>query len=109
MQIYADILGREMKIARSAQTCALGAAIAATVVAGKEKGGYQTFGEAQAAMCGLKERIFRPQPENHQVYSLIYKLYVDLHDAFGTQAWQGNLFHVMKEMLAIRDRQRLGK
>jgi len=109
MQIYADIVGREMKIARSAQTCALGAAIAAAVVAGKEKGGYQTFGEAQAAMCGLKERIFRPQPENHQVYSLIYKLYVDLHDAFGTQAWQGNLFHVMKEMLAIRDRQRLGK
>lgn len=109
MQIYADILGREMKIARSAQTCALGANVAAAVVAGQEKGGYLSFTEAQAAMCGIKEKIFRPRPENQRIYSSIYKLYVDLHDAFGTPAWQGNLFHVMKELLAIRDRQRLGK
>ena len=35
MQIYADITGRPMKISRSAQTCALGSAIAAAVVAGR--------------------------------------------------------------------------
>ena len=29
MQIYADVMGREMKISQSEQTCALGAAIAA--------------------------------------------------------------------------------
>ena len=34
MQIYADVTGRPMKISRSAQTCALGAAIAGAVVAG---------------------------------------------------------------------------
>ncbi|MCP2619931.1 ribulokinase [Candidatus Aminicenantes bacterium AC-334-K16] len=109
MQIYADILGREMKVARSTQTCALGAAIAAAVVAGEEKGGYASFTRAQEKMCGIREKVFRPQPENHRIYSLIYKLYVDLHDAFGTKSWRGNLFHVMKELLAIRDRQRLGK
>ena len=40
MQIYADVTGRPMKISRSAQTCALGAAIAGAVVAGKRAGGY---------------------------------------------------------------------
>ena len=34
MQIYADVTGRPMKVSRSAQTCALGAAIAGAVVAG---------------------------------------------------------------------------
>jgi L-ribulokinase len=33
MQIYADVTGRPMKVSRSAQTCALGAAIAGAVVA----------------------------------------------------------------------------
>ena len=38
MQIYADVTGREMKVSSSSQTCALGSAIAAAVVAGKAKG-----------------------------------------------------------------------
>jgi len=109
MQIYADILGREMKIARSSQTCALGSAIAGAVAAGEEKGGYATFSEAQAKVCRVKDIIFRPQAENHQIYSRLYRLYKDLHDAFGTKEWSGNLFHVMKELLDIRDQQRRGK
>ncbi len=42
MQIYADVTGLEMKVARSAQTCALGAAIAGAVAAGKRGGGHGT-------------------------------------------------------------------
>ena len=37
MQIYADVTGRPMKVSRSAQTCALGAAVAAAVVAGAHR------------------------------------------------------------------------
>ncbi|MDB6021348.1 MAG: araB, partial [Pedosphaera sp.] len=52
MQIYADVTGRPMKLSRSGQTCALGAAIAGAVVAGKKAGGYDSFAPAQAAMTG---------------------------------------------------------
>ncbi len=105
MQIYADVFGMEMKIARSSQTCALGAAIAGAVVAGKNAGGYDSFEEAQAAMCGLKPVSFKPRPDRHQVYQELYRLYRELHDAFGTREWQGNLYHLMKDLLDIRDRQ----
>jgi L-ribulokinase len=57
-------------------------------------------------MCGLKPRSFRPNPDNHKVYAELYKLYIELHDAFGTARRQGSLFNVMKDLLAIRDRQR---
>jgi len=105
MQIYADVMGREMKIARSAQTCALGSAIAGAVVAGKEAGGYQSFPEAQAAMCGIKEASYKPDGENHRIYRELYGLYSQLHDAFGRGDWSGSLYHVMKDLLSIRQRQ----
>jgi L-ribulokinase len=105
MQIYADVMGREMKIARSAQTCALGSAIAGAVVAGKEAGGYESFPDAQAAMCGIKEVSYQPDAESHRVYQDLYKLYSQLHDAFGRKDWSGSLYHVMKDLLAIREGQ----
>jgi L-ribulokinase len=106
MQIYADVTGREMKVARSGQTCALGSAIAGAVVAGKGGGGYDSFSAAQTAMCGIKPRSFRPNKDAHGVYKELYKLYAQLHDAFGTKTSSGNLHNVMKDLLAVRDRQR---
>ncbi|MFW6061699.1 MAG: FGGY-family carbohydrate kinase, partial [Planctomycetota bacterium] len=102
MQIYADVTGRPMKLSRSGQTCALGAAIAGAVVAGEQAGGYANVPAAQEAMTGLKDTIYTPNPEAHAVYQQLYGLYKQLHDAFGTRSWQGNLFEVMKELLAIR-------
>ncbi|MBS3734648.1 MAG: ribulokinase [Phycisphaerae bacterium] len=103
MQIYADVTGRPMKISRSAQTCALGAAIAAAVVAGKRAGGHGTVRQAQKAMTGLKRKVFRPDPSARKTYKRLYPLYRRLHDAFGTPEWNGNLHDVMKELIAIRD------
>jgi L-ribulokinase len=103
MQIYADVTGREMKISRSAQSCALGACIAGAVVAGKESGGYDDFAEAQSAMCGIKDVTYKPIPENNQVYQRLYTLYKQLHDAFGLQEWSGKLANVMKDLLKIKD------
>jgi len=105
MQIYADVFGLEMKMARSSQTCALGAAMAGAVAAGSKAGGYDRFEEAQVAMCGVKPQSFKPRPEHHQVYQELYRLYRELHDAFGSRNWSGNLYHLMKDLLEIRDRQ----
>ena len=105
MQIYADVTGLEMKVARSAQTCALGSAMAGAVAAGTRAGGHATFAAAQAAMTGVKKRTFKPDPERHRIYTELYRTYRTLHDAFGTKAWTGSLFPVMKELLAVKDRQ----
>src|SRR5579859_5073717 len=102
MQIYADVTGRPMKISRSAQTCALGSAIAAAVVAGAHK----NYATAQKVMTGLKPKIYKPDPKAHAVYRELYSLYRELHDAFGTQKWNGNLHGVMKKLIEIRDRAR---
>jgi L-ribulokinase len=102
MQIYADVTGRPMKVSRSAQTCALGAAIAGAVVAGV----HPDYPAAQKAMTGLKPRAFQPNPARHAVYKELYPLYRQLHDAFGTSAWTGNLHNVMKALLDLRARAR---
>jgi L-ribulokinase len=102
MQIYADVTGRPMKISRSAQTCALGSAIAGAVVAGV----HPDFASAQRAMTGLKPKIYGPDPKAHAVYRELYPVYQKLHDAFGTKAWSGNLYDVMKQLIDIRTRAR---
>lgn len=106
MQIYADVTGRPMMVSRSAQTCALGSAIAGAVAAGSRAGGYDSIPEAQKAMTGLKSRVFTPDPASHAVYRDLYPLYRTLHDAFGTKEWNGNLSHVMKQLIEIRNKSR---
>jgi L-ribulokinase len=102
MQIYADVTGRPMRVSRSAQTCALGAAIAGAVVGGA----HPDFVSAQKAMTGLKPRAYKPDPAAHAVYRELYPLYKSLHDAFGTASWTGNLRPIMKQLIAIRARVR---
>ncbi len=98
MQIYADVTGRPMKISRSAQTCALGSAVAAAVAAGV----YPDFATAQKRMTGLKPKVFKPNAKAHTVYKQLYVLYRKVHDAFGTREWNGNLHDVMKALIEIR-------
>jgi L-ribulokinase len=102
MQIYADVTGRPMKVSRSAQTCALGSAVAAAVVSGA----HPDYTTAQKKMTGLKPKIYKPNTKAHETYKEIYALYKQLHDAFGTKDWNGNLFGVMKKLIEIRGRVR---
>lgn len=101
MQIYADIIGRPMKISKSEQTPALGAGIFAAVAAGKKSGGYDSIDEAQKVMTGIG-KVYQPNPQNHAIYKKLYKLYKQLHDAFGTKEWSGKMHNVMKDLLSIR-------
>jgi len=102
MQIYADVTGRTMRVSRSAQTCALGSAIAGAVVAGV----YPGYAQAQKAMTGLKPVVYKPNAKAHATYRELYAIYRKLHDAFGTPGWSGNLYDVMKQLIDIRSRVR---
>jgi L-ribulokinase len=83
MQIYADVLGYEIRIARSAQAPALGAAMFGAVAAGADKGGYDSIVDAAKRMGGVKDIVYRPIPENQAIYEKLYAEYVKLHDYFG--------------------------
>ena len=102
MQIYADVCNRPMKISRSAQTCALGAAIFGAVVGG----GYRSTELAQKKMTGVKPTVYRPNKAAAAVYAELYDVYRTLHDALGTTACSCNLSGVMKQLIALRDRVR---
>lgn len=104
MQIYADVLGKPIKISYSSQTPALGAAIFGAVSAGYEKSGYKNVEEAQKAICRVKDKVYYPREEDRNIYNRLYKLYKELHDIFGTKEASYNLYHVMKELIEIRDK-----
>ena len=106
MQIYADVTGRPMKVSRSEQTCALGAALFGAVAAGEDAGGFADAPSAQKVLCGVRDEVYEPDPAARRVYDEMYVLYRTLHDAFGSTEWSGTLDHVMKDLIAIRERQR---
>lgn len=86
MQLYADILGINIKISGSAQAPALGSAIFAAVAAGTSDGGYNNVNDASSAMGKLRDIIYVPDAENNALYEELYKEYDLLHDYFGRGA-----------------------
>ncbi|HNW56625.1 MAG TPA: ribulokinase, partial [Bacteroidales bacterium] len=71
VQIVADVLNVPIKIASSDQTCALGAAMAASVVAGV----YKDIFSAQESMgCGF-EKIYQPNTVMVKKYETLFRKY----------------------------------
>lgn len=101
-QIYADIMNRDINCSKSNQTCALGAAIAGTVVAGKRNGGYDNFIDAQKQMSSEIEKVYKADLNNHKIYKELFNLYTKLHNAFGLKG-NSDLFDVMKTLLLIKE------
>jgi len=102
MQIYADVTGCEIRIVGSSQACALGSAISAAVVAGA----HPDFATAQAAMAHLKPISYQPIAANQTAYNELYRLYREVHDAFGGVTKSADLSRVMKDLLAFKSTQR---
>ncbi|HEY1778888.1 MAG TPA: ribulokinase [Roseiarcus sp.] len=102
MQIYADVTGCVMEVAGSSQTCALGSAIAAAVLAGA----HPDFASAEDAMTSLKPESYKPTPMHRAVYDQLYALYRELHDSFGGLTRSADLSGVMKRLLDIKYAQR---
>lgn len=97
MQIYADVMGQEIKVVGTTQAGAVGSAMHGAVAAGAAAGGYDTIEQAAANMAHLKDKTYRPIAENHAIYDRLYREYVILHDYFGRGEND-----VMKRLKALR-------
>ena len=74
MQVMADVLNRPIKVARSEQTCALGAAMFAATAAGI----YATVSEAMQNMGSGFDAEYTPNPEMAGKYNELYQNYCRL-------------------------------
>lgn len=74
MQIVADILNMPIKVAGHDQTCALGSAMAASVMSGI----HSDFESAQKAMGGGFEKVYEPDPVRAEKYDLLFRKYKKL-------------------------------
>jgi L-ribulokinase len=74
MQTMADVMNMKIRIARSEQTCAMGAAMFAAVVAGI----YPDVQRAQAAMGQGFEREYTPREAESRIYDRLYRKYLEL-------------------------------
>ncbi len=81
MQLYADILGRELEVNTCAQAPALGSAIYAASAAQC----YPDIFTAVRAMSATELRRFTPDAARQAAYNELYREYRWLHDLFGRE------------------------
>ena len=81
-QIYADVTGRTFKLAGSAQSSALGAAMHGAVAAGV----YPDIQASAEKMGKLSDEVVTPIKENKEIYDRLYAEYKLLYDYFGRGA-----------------------
>ena len=87
MQIYADVLGQEIRLAASEQSVALGAAILGCLAAGEAATGHAGIGQAISAMAPQREDlVFAPDASAHRAYDHLYALYRRLANKDGALA-----------------------
>jgi L-ribulokinase len=83
VQIYADVTGREFRVAGSSQCSALGAAMFGAVAARRINGGYDSIAGAAQQMSSSSTATYRPDPQRHELYRRLFDEYRILHDYFG--------------------------
>jgi L-ribulokinase len=98
MQVYADVTGRPLSTADSAQGPALGSAIHAAVAAGA----YPDVPTAARSMGRVTRAAYVPDAERQKAYDALYAEYLILHDYFGADESRGGN-GVLHRLRAIRN------
>ena len=98
VQVFSDVLKREIHVAGSKQSGALGSAIYAAVAAGSRAGGYDCVRDAAGHMSSAEGRVCRPDAGRSAQYDKLYAEYKLLHDLFGRG---GN--DVMKRLKKLKE------
>lgn len=83
MQIYADVLGKKLKVASSDQAAALGSAVYAALAAGASAGGYDDYTEAVQSMSRVKDTVYEPDIKAHRIYTELYSVYKEYSTIMG--------------------------
>ena len=96
MQIYADVLGKNISVTACDQAAALGSAIYATLAAGSENGGYDDYTEAVQKMSQPMMTTYYPNAENTAIYAKLYKLYCVYGGKMGDDADQ--IMHELRKI-----------
>jgi L-ribulokinase len=79
MQIYADVLNAEIRLAESDQSVALGAAILGCLAAGPDASGHASVADAIHAMARQRDDlVYRPNAETARRYDAYYAIYRSL-------------------------------
>ena len=79
----------------------MGAGILASIPTNKTN--YNNLKYFQKKMSVKTKKIYKPKKLNNKIYSKLYALYSDIHDAFGTNNKPIILHHVMKDLIRLRD------
>ena len=87
MQIYADVLGQEIKVIEAPQAAAKGSAVLASVAGGH----FGSFKKATETLCKCKEIIYTPNQSNTEKYDKLYKEYLTVSEFFAKNSILKNL------------------
>lgn len=100
-QVYANVLGRDVLVP-SQKITSLGAAIFAFLAAGT----FPTIEAAQQEICP-SHVVFKPQPEEQQVYDRLYEMFRNVYFGFGKAGADSNFGDVLPRLMEISRKQSL--
>jgi L-ribulokinase len=83
MQLCADVLKRELKVAENPNVPARSSAIYGAVAAGSNSGGFDNISEASIQLGVPGYTTYAPDSKRSDIYDELYCKYKKLHDYFG--------------------------
>lgn len=86
MQLYADILQKEIEVCVEQQVPAVGAAILGAMAATPEDGGFMHFEEAIENLCQKEVLLYQPNKATKEVYDELFSCYKELSEYFGEKS-----------------------
>ncbi len=92
MQIYADVLNKEIFVTDTAQACAYGSAVLGAV----NERGYSSLSEASEKMKKISKKSYAPDKKNVEIYSKLYKEYVTVSEFFANS--ENNTMKALKSI-----------
>ena len=92
MQIYADVMGRDVLVVDRDQTGSVGSAIMGTAAAGE---GFSSLAELTEKYAMPFSTVYRPDPSSSAVYERLYRAYCDMYSFFGGK---DSLLHRLKDI-----------